>query len=261
VLETIPRIKRYLTYAMGIMTAYALRPPIEVLGRCFHEIGHGLYQWVGTGFGEFPGIVFLNKYMAAYSPWLGKKVLLYGKNLYRALLGSYVDPIVGSAASPSEEYLRFLHDHPIQYASYSAAGPLFGVAYSMTIMLVGMKMMKNGNPIYKSLGALSAMTGVFSYIPEAAWAIRRGQDYWIMDFYANPMDDMVKAFVVLFAPGIVLRKIRISITEAGIQTSKMARGSQPVRSNHLLVPRSVDHLRLSYNVSHLSASSGRLSIF
>jgi len=189
------------------MTAYTLRPPIEVLGRCFHELGPGLYQWVGAGFSEFPRIVFLNKYMAAYSPWLGKKVLLYGKDLYRALLGSYIDPIVGSAAPPSEGYWKFLHDHPLQYASYSAAGPLFGVAFSITIMLVGMKMMKNGNPFYKSLGAMLAMTGVFSYIPEVAWAIRMGQDYWIMDFYANPMDDIVKVFVVLFPPGIALGKI------------------------------------------------------
>ena len=52
-----------------------------------------------------------------------------------------------------------------------------------------------------------AVAGVFSYIPEAAWAIRTGQDYWIMDFCGNPMDDIVKAFVVLFFPGIVLGKI------------------------------------------------------
>lgn len=206
-LETIPRIKRYLPYAMGIMTAYALRPPIEVLGRWFHELGHGLYQWVGTGFGEFPRIIFLNKYVAAYAPWLGKNLLLYGKNLYRALLGSYIDPIVGSAAPPSEGYWYFLHDHPLHYASYSAAGPLFGVAYSITIMLLGLRVIKNGTPIYKLLGATLIMTAVFSYIPEAAWAIRRGQDYWIMDFYASPMDDIVKAFVVLFPPGIVLGKI------------------------------------------------------
>jgi len=196
-----------LPYAVGILTAHTLRPPIEVLGRYLHELGHGLYQWVGTGFGEFPRIVFLNKYMVAYSPWLGKKTLLYGKSLYRALLGSYVDPIVASAAPPSERYWKFLHDHPLEYATYSAAGPLFGVAYPTAIMLVGMKMMKNGNPIYKSLGAMLAMTGVFSYVPEAAWAIRMGQDYWIMDFYGNPMDDIVKAFVVLFPPGIILGKI------------------------------------------------------
>ena len=219
-LETIPRIRNYLPYAIGIMTAYTLRSPIEILGRWFHELGHGLYQWVGTGFSEFPRIVFFNKYMAAYSPWLGKKVLLYGKNLYRALLGLYVDPIVGSAAPPSEGYWKFLHDHPLQYASYSAAGPFFGVACSMTIMLLGMKMMKNGNPIYKSLGAMLGMTAVFSYIPEAAWAIRMGQDYWIMDFYANPMDDIVKALVVLFPPAIVLGRIGYELLKRVSRSSK-----------------------------------------
>jgi len=66
------RIKRYLPYAIGIMVAYKLRPPSEVLGRWFHEIGHGLYQWVGTGFSEFPRIIFFNKYVAAYSPGMGK---------------------------------------------------------------------------------------------------------------------------------------------------------------------------------------------
>lgn len=74
-------------------------------------------------------------------------------------------------------------------------------------MLVGMKIIKNRNPICESLGAMLAVAGVFSYIPEAAWAIRMGQDYWIMDFCGNPMEDIVKAFVVLFSPGIVLGKI------------------------------------------------------
>lgn len=206
-LETIPRLKRYLPYAIAIMTACTLKPPIEVLGRYFHELGHGLYQWVGTGFSEFPRIIFFNKYLAAYSPWLGEKVLLYGKNLYRALLGSYLDPIVGSAAPPSEGYWQFLHDHPLQYASYSAAGPLFGVAFSITIMLLAFRVMESRTPLCKSLSAMLVTTGLLIYIPEATWAIRRGQDYWIMDYYASPMDDMVKAFVVLFLPGLVLGKM------------------------------------------------------
>lgn len=111
--------------------------------------------------------------MVAYSLWLGKKVLLYGKNLYRSLLGSYVDPIVGSAVSPSAGYWKFLQDRPLHYASYSAAGPLFGVACSITIMLVGMKMMKNGNLVYKSLGAMLAMT-LFSVYPRSGLSDSHG---------------------------------------------------------------------------------------
>ena len=198
------RIKDYLLYVIGALIAYGLRPPFEVLERWFHELGHALYQWVGTSFSEFPKIIFFNRYMRAYYFWLGEKILLYGKDLPTALRGSYVDHIVGSAAPPSREYKAFLHAHPLEYAKYSAAGPLLGAAYSTVMMLLGLKAMRDRNPICKAGGAMLSVGGIFGYIQEALWAIHKGQDYWLMDFYGHPMDDMVKAIVLFLPPSIFL---------------------------------------------------------